>query len=98
MLDFTMRHLRRSLRPLPALTAGRPATLEPPASASGVARQFATLQGFRTVLVRGRGGLGAHLAFLLTSLHQPTEIDRVIKALDGALASSWATKLSARTS
>ena len=51
MLDFTsvlylgFRHPSRSLRPWPALSAGRPAALAEPPGAAGVARALADLQG-----------------------------------------------------
>jgi 8-amino-7-oxononanoate synthase len=52
-------------------------------------------RGIRTVLVRCCHGLGTRLAFLITALHRPAEIDRVIEALEGAV-SGRAIKLSAR--
>ena len=51
MLDFTsalylgLRHPSPSLRPWRALTTGKPAALEPPPDASGVAQELAALQG-----------------------------------------------------
>jgi len=54
-------------------------------------------RGIRTVLVRCCHGLGTRLAFLITALHRPAEIDRVIEALEGAV-SGRAIKLSVRAS
>ena len=55
-------------------------------------------RGIRTVLVRCCRGLRARLAFLITASHQPAEIDRVIDALEYAIACGRAAKLTARES
>jgi 8-amino-7-oxononanoate synthase len=63
-------------------------TLDPVEGVSAETLQVRLLcRGIRTVLFRCCRGLGTRLAFLITALHRPAEIDRVIEVLDGAIVS-----------
>jgi 8-amino-7-oxononanoate synthase len=74
-------------------------TLEPVEGLAAEALHACLLRrGIRAVLVRCCSGLHARVAFLITALHQPAEIDRVIDALECAIVSSHVVKLSARAS
>jgi 8-amino-7-oxononanoate synthase len=67
-------------------------TLQPAGIAAEVLYQRLLRLGIRTVLLRRCREIGARIAFLITALHQDSDIDRAVEAIGRAIAFDHSTQ------